>query len=207
MLALLLPAASGVTQISAKILVAQPPPQHACVRSHVNPASNKSPPPAPRSQGDAAAGDDGDNSNCTLARVPQTGATQAACPPTPPRHTAHAHLGNRRAALSASARSFARCMQGDTAAGDPAAGDDQDFSKGATDWGKPKQPLSKDASATEKAADKAANVMEDAAADAVQKLHPALIKFLNRWVVQSGVRCEGGGHKGVGRKLQTRQQT
>jgi hypothetical protein len=29
-------------------------------------------------------------------------------------------------------------------------------------------------------ADKAADVMEDAAADAVQKLHPALIKFLNR---------------------------
>jgi hypothetical protein len=30
-------------------------------------------------------------------------------------------------------------------------------------------------------ADKAADVIEDAASDAVQRLHPALIKFLNRW--------------------------
>jgi hypothetical protein len=64
--------------------------------------------------------------------------------------------------------------------GGAAADDDIDFSKSAAGWGKPKQPLSEDASTTEKAADKAANVMEDAAEDAVQKLHPALIKFLNR---------------------------
>lgn len=101
-----------------------------------------------------------------------------------PRHWA-------RSAVGRAGRTCARPLAPCTTASTPAAlhtqgGDTQPGSAlpgaAAGGWGsrRERQPLGKDANATEQMADKAADVMEDAAADAVQKLHPALIKFLNR---------------------------
>lgn len=53
-----------------------------------------------------------------------------------------------------------------------------------------------DESFTEKAADKAVDIMDEAANDAVQKLHPALIKFLNRCgALHGGCHCCGSLHQ------------
>lgn len=72
-------------------------------------------------------------------------------------------------------RTHTRTQGGDTQPGSAPPG------AAADGWGRrERQPLGKDANVTEQMADTAADMMEDAAADAVQKLHPALINFLNR---------------------------